>query len=77
MLAERVLGFRAEGRTVVLVTHDLDQALALGDEFILLSRGHVIRSGAIANVSLEELESLYHTTVDTDAALSLHAAVAL
>lgn len=68
-LASRIHGFREEGRTIVLATHDLTQALALGDQFILLSRGRVIERGKTANVELEDLESLYRTTVETAASV--------
>lgn len=68
-LASRIHGFREEGRTIILVTHDLTQALALGDQFILLSRGRVIERGKTANVELEDLESLYRTTVETAASV--------
>ena len=71
MLAARILGFREEGRTIVLVTHDLTQALALGDEFILLARGRVMRQDKTSEVTINDLESLYRTTVDHDAALEV------
>ena len=66
MLASHISGFRSEGRTIVLVTHDLTQALTLADEFILLSRGRVIRQGKTSDVTIDDLESLYRTTVDSD-----------
>jgi osmoprotectant transport system ATP-binding protein len=34
------------GRTIVLVTHDIDEALALADRIVLLDQGRVIQQGA-------------------------------
>ncbi|NDL62847.1 ABC transporter ATP-binding protein [Acerihabitans arboris] len=34
------------GRTVVLVTHDIDEALALADRIVLLDQGQVIQQGS-------------------------------
>jgi len=36
--------FRSEGKTVVLVTHDVEEALALGQRVLLLDRGRVLSS---------------------------------
>jgi heme ABC exporter ATP-binding subunit CcmA len=48
-LAERVRALAAAGRAVVLVTHDLAQAAALGDRALLLVRGRIaFDSGAEA-----------------------------
>jgi len=37
---------RLSGRTVVLVTHDIDEALALADQLILMDNGEVVQQGA-------------------------------
>ncbi len=68
-LAASILDFREEGRTIVLVTHDLTQAFALSDEFILLSRGRIVRHGKTADTTLDDLQSLYRTAVDADTTL--------
>ena len=34
------------GRTIVLVTHDIDEALALADRIVLLDQGNVIQQGS-------------------------------
>ena len=36
--------FHSEGKTVVLVTHDVEEALALGQRVLLLDRGRVVSS---------------------------------
>lgn len=37
---------RAEGRTIILVTHDIDEALALADHLVLMDNGKVVQQGA-------------------------------
>jgi len=65
MLAKRIRGFKAEGRTILLVTHDLGQALDLADRFVLLRRGHIVSTSTTASLSLAELESRYAALADT------------
>ena len=45
-LAERIRRLRAEGRALVLVTHDLVQAAALADRAIVLMRGRIAHTSA-------------------------------
>ena len=35
----------ASGKTIVLVTHDIDEALRLADRIVVLDRGHVVQLG--------------------------------
>ena len=35
----------ASGKTIVLVTHDIDEALRLADRIVVLDRGHVAQAG--------------------------------
>ena len=37
------------GRTIVLVTHDIDEALRLADRIVLLDHGHIIQQGPPAS----------------------------
>jgi molybdopterin-binding protein len=55
-LLERILRdlIGARGITIVLSTHDVDQALRLGRQIITLHEGHVVESG---------LENIFHGTV--------------
>jgi osmoprotectant transport system ATP-binding protein len=34
------------GKTIVLVTHDIDEALALGERIVLLDHGRIVQQGA-------------------------------
>jgi osmoprotectant transport system ATP-binding protein len=42
--------FRAVGKTVVMVTHDLGEAAYLGDLIVLMSEGAVVQQGAIRDL---------------------------
>ena len=55
-LAGRLRALRASGRAVVLVTHDLTQAAALGDRALLLVRGQVAFDSGTAPANASELE---------------------
>ncbi len=56
VLLEKVLGelIRERGITVILSTHDADQALRLGDRIVSLHDGRVVESG---------MENIYHGTL--------------
>ncbi len=43
---DRIRGFQEEGRTIVLVTHSLDQVADLCDRAVVLEHGNVIADGA-------------------------------
>jgi ABC-2 type transport system ATP-binding protein len=47
---ELVRGLRADGMTILLTTHDMDEAQALADRVILLSAGEVIAEGTPASL---------------------------
>ena len=36
---------RASGKTIVLVTHDIDEALRLATRIVLLDRGRIVQDG--------------------------------
>lgn len=46
---------RADGKTIVLITHKLDEVLAVCDEVTVLRGGSVVHSGEIENMSRGEL----------------------
>jgi ABC-2 type transport system ATP-binding protein len=47
---ELVRQLRADGTTILLTTHDMDEAQALADRVILMSRGIVVAEGAPASL---------------------------
>ncbi len=66
MLSERLRQLRREGRTVILVTHDLQRCLDLADRFTILNRGRFVAAGETDGQSIESLEHRY------EKALTLH-----
>ncbi|GAA5201237.1 heme ABC transporter ATP-binding protein [Microbacterium jejuense] len=54
-----------EGAAVAVVLHDLNAALGVADRVTLLARGHVVASGAAADVlTAEAIERVYGQRVD-------------
>ena len=41
---------RASGKTIVLVTHDIDEALRLATRIVLLNRGQIVQAGTPAQL---------------------------
>jgi heme ABC exporter ATP-binding subunit CcmA len=58
-LAQRLGGLKAEGRTAVLVTHDLARAAELADEALVLVEGRAVRRAQPAEIASGALEDLY------------------
>jgi len=56
-LAERLGALREGGRTLVLITHDLRQACAIGTTAIVLARGRVVHRSAGPRLELDDLEA--------------------
>ncbi len=63
MLSRMLQDLRREGRTVLLVTHDLQQGASLSDRFVILNRGRIAAQGDTADLTPEELEALYEKTI--------------
>jgi ABC-2 type transport system ATP-binding protein len=51
-LREQLLGVRRRGTSIVLSTHDLDEAEGLCDRVAILHRGRVLRVGTVAELKL-------------------------
>lgn len=58
-LSERINAFRRLGRTLLVVTHDLQQAISLADRYLVLARGRVVEDGVTQDITLEDLERRY------------------
>ncbi len=63
MLGRMLQDLRREGRTIILVTHDLQQGAAMSDRFVILNHGRIGAQGNTADLSPEELETLYEQTI--------------
>lgn len=59
ILTERIRHFQAQGRTAIVVTHDLHQAVGLADRFVMLAKGRVVGEGEAGEVGVEGLEEKY------------------
>lgn len=57
---------KAEGRTVMLCTHDLAEAAELCDEVVILSRGRVLRRGAPGVLVAEASNSTVRIVLDVE-----------
>jgi osmoprotectant transport system ATP-binding protein len=44
---------KAESRSIVLVTHDMSEALKLADHLVILKGGEVIQTGSVDEVELK------------------------
>ncbi len=73
---QMILRLRSEGRTVVLVTKDLDEFIAQADDMIVLAGGRVLAQGTprrvIAEKGLELLELGVWLPEPTEIGLQLH-----
>ncbi len=63
LLSNMLNALRNEGRTILLVTHDLDQALSLTDRFGILFRGQLVHETNTSGMSVDELRTLYEQQV--------------
>lgn len=52
-----------EGRTFVMVSHDLDKGLALASHVLVLAKGRVVAFAEKGDVADEEFRALYRSTV--------------
>ncbi|MDA0710826.1 MAG: heme ABC exporter ATP-binding protein CcmA [bacterium] len=59
LLADMIVSLRAKGRTILLVTHDLGQGLALADRFGILRRGDLVHESATEALTETELRTHY------------------
>ena len=63
MLSDMLGALRSEGRTILLVTHDLDQGLSLSNRFGILFRGALICEAPATDFSTASLRDLYARSV--------------
>ena len=73
VLRETILGAKAEGRTVVFSTHNMDQAEQLCDSVCIIARGRKVLDGALGDVRRRYAGRRYRIEFDeiTPAVLAL------
>lgn len=64
MLSDRLQHHRREGRTAILVTHDLQRGLSLADRFAILNRGRFVAKGETRGLSSEAMERRYEGAIN-------------
>jgi heme exporter protein A len=63
LLRETLERLRREGRTLLMVTHNLAEGLELSDRWMILARGRVVGEGRSAGVDRHEFERTYFQRV--------------
>jgi len=48
---------KEEGKTVLVLTHELEKVLALADRFLVLNKGHLVFDGTPADGVKQDLEA--------------------
>ena len=74
-----IRGFVAEGRTVLLSSHLLDEVERICDQVAIVDRGHVVMQGSIAELAAGGEQTILIATGDDERALALlseHRAIA-
>jgi len=66
ILRDWLATWRAEGRTVLLATHDLETGLTLADRVLVLSRGRLVHDGTTAGVSATAFRAIYQEAVSAE-----------
>ncbi len=62
---------RAMAKTIVLVTHDMDEALKLADRIIVLENGRIVQDGSPAAIAMQPATDLVRAFVGEEATLHL------
>ncbi len=66
MLAGWLQRLRSEEQTILLVTHDLEQGLALSDRLVIFARGRVVYDQRTASMSADEWRRAYFERVSAE-----------
>jgi len=67
MLRETLQRLRDQGRTVMLITHNLTEGLELSDRWLLLNRGRLIAQERSASTEASSFEAFYRERLEADA----------
>jgi ABC-type multidrug transport system ATPase subunit len=64
ILARRVTALRDEGRTLLLVTHEIARVASLASAVFLLARGRIVHRAAGADLTFDALDAAWRHHVD-------------
>jgi heme exporter protein A len=64
LLTQVLLKLKGQGRTVLMITHNLVEGLALSSHVMIMNRGQVVFRAARSEIDATTFESLYFKTVD-------------
>ena len=70
---DMIRGFAAEGRTVLLSSHLLDEVEKICDQVAIVDRGRIVMQGSIAELAAGAARTLLVVTSDDERALALFA----
>lgn len=65
---DQIIASMREGRTFVMVSHDLQKGFDACTHALVLARGRVVRFAAREDLDFDEFKTLYHDTVGTGVA---------
>lgn len=63
LLSDMICNLRSQGRTILLVTHDLVQGLTLANRIGILKRGELVYESFTENITETELRTLYEQKI--------------
>ena len=63
MLTEWLQKLRSKQRTILLVTHDLGQGLAMADRVVIFLNGRIVWQEVISKIDIEQFQSQYFNLV--------------
>lgn len=64
LLSEILMGLRDEGRTVVMITHNLGEGLSLCNRAVIMSRGQKVFDARQSEIDAAQFEALYFGMVE-------------
>ncbi len=65
-LNDVIRDFRNAGGACLLISHDLPDAVALADKFIILSEGRIVREGSCSDMTAESFDNIYREALEVD-----------
>lgn len=64
LLTDLLGELKNETRTILLITHNLEEGLALSDRFLVMNNGRIVHSGECKENTRDKVESIYFRLID-------------